>query len=85
VVTHDCGVFGHHHSKEAVLGAKGWIGSKMVDLNLLESDKNFQQMCFRLARKEYPRAIALASDSWEGGATSLTFEVRMALSFGSAK
>jgi len=37
-----------------------------LDLTLLGDSKRFQDMCFRLARYEFPDAIGL-SESWDGG------------------
>jgi hypothetical protein len=44
-----------------------------LDLNLLASDKQFQQLCFRLAQKEFPKAIAVAHGSWDGGRDVIAF------------
>jgi len=44
-----------------------------IDLGLLESDKKFEQMCFRLAQKEFPSAIAIGVGSWDGGRDIVQF------------
>lgn len=44
-----------------------------LDLSLLESDERFQQMCFRLASKEYPSAIPVAVGSWDRGRDVILF------------
>lgn len=44
-----------------------------LDFMLLESDKKFEQFCFRLARKEFPDVIPVASGSWDGGRDILAF------------
>jgi hypothetical protein len=44
-----------------------------LDLNLLESDKKFEQMCFRLAQKEFPKAIPTAHGSRDGGRDAVLF------------
>lgn len=44
-----------------------------LDLNLLASDKAFQQLCFRLAQKEFPKAIPVAHGSWDGGRDVILF------------
>jgi hypothetical protein len=44
-----------------------------LDLGLLESDKRFQEMCFYLARKEFPGAIPVAHGSWDGGRDIVLF------------
>ncbi len=44
-----------------------------LDLTLLESDKKFEQFCFRLARKEFPDAIPVGFASWDGGRDILAF------------
>ncbi len=38
-----------------------------LDLNSLGSDERFQLLCFRLARKQFPRCIPVAFGSWDGG------------------
>lgn len=38
-----------------------------LDLNSLDSDETFEQLCFRLTRREYPDAIPIAHGSWDGG------------------
>jgi len=38
-----------------------------LDLMRLESPKRFQDLCFRLARREYPGSIGMRYDSWDGG------------------
>ena len=38
-----------------------------LDLAILESGERFQTLCWYLARKEYPRAIAIAVGSFDGG------------------
>src|SRR5712664_1156528 len=43
-----------------------------LDLNLLESDGKFEQLCFRLAQKEFPKAIPVAG-SWDGGRDVVVF------------
>jgi hypothetical protein len=47
-----------------------------LDLNLLESDKKFQQLCFRLAQKDFPKAIPAAHGSWDGGRDIIAFNVQ---------
>jgi hypothetical protein len=44
-----------------------------LDLTLLESDRKFEQFCFRLALKEFPHAIPVAFASWDGGRDILAF------------
>ncbi|MCI0627224.1 MAG: hypothetical protein L0387_37185 [Acidobacteria bacterium] len=44
-----------------------------IDLGLLESDKKFQQMCFRLAQKEFPTAIPVGIGWWDGGRDIVQF------------
>ncbi len=44
-----------------------------LDLGMLESDKRFQNMCYHLARKEFPQAIPVAHGSWDGGRDVLCF------------
>ena len=44
-----------------------------IDLGLLESDKRFQTMCYYLARKEFPQAIAVSHGSWDGGRDVICF------------
>lgn len=44
-----------------------------IDLFLLENSERFQQMCFRLARKEYRRALPLNFHSWDGGRDVISF------------
>lgn len=43
-----------------------------LDLTLLRHPKRFQDMCFRLARYEFPNAIPLAQ-SWDGGRDVVVF------------
>jgi hypothetical protein len=45
-----------------------------LDLNLLESDKKFEQMCFQLAQKEFPKAIPTAHGSRDGGRDAVLFD-----------
>lgn len=45
-----------------------------LDLMLLGDGHRFEQMCFRLARHEFPGAIALAQ-SWDGGRDVVTFDL----------
>jgi hypothetical protein len=47
-----------------------------LDLNLLESDKKFQQLCFRLAQKDFPKAIPASHGSWDGGRDVIAFNVQ---------
>ena len=44
-----------------------------LDLTLLREPKRFEQMCFRLARYEFPDVIPLAQ-SWDGGRDLVVFE-----------
>ncbi len=44
-----------------------------LDLMLLDSDRKFEQLCFRLARKEFPDVIPVAFASWDGGRDILSF------------
>lgn len=44
-----------------------------LDLFLLDNPERFQQMCFRLARKQYPRALPLNFHSWDGGQDVINF------------
>ena len=46
-----------------------------VDLTLLRDPKRFQEMCFRLARYEFPDAIPL-SETWDGGWDVVVFGSR---------
>lgn len=45
-----------------------------LDLMLLGDWRRFEQMCFRLARYEFPRAVALAR-SWDGGRDVVAFNL----------
>lgn len=38
-----------------------------LDLNSLDSDETFEQLCFRLTQREYPDAIPIGHGSWDGG------------------
>lgn len=40
---------------------------------MLGSDERFEQMCFYLARKEFPNAIPTAAGSWDGGRDIICF------------
>lgn len=40
---------------------------------MLQSDKRFQEMCYYLARKEFPHAIHVAHGSWDGGRDIVVF------------
>jgi hypothetical protein len=53
--------------------ARQW-NETMLDLDItrLGSSKRFEQMCFRLARYEFPTAAALA-ESWDGGRDVVVF------------
>jgi hypothetical protein len=44
-----------------------------LDLGLLESDRRFQSMCFRLAAREFPGAVPFAHGSWDGGRDIVLF------------
>jgi hypothetical protein len=44
-----------------------------LDLGLLESDKRFPNMCYYLARKEFPQAIPVSHGSWDGGRDIICF------------
>ena len=44
-----------------------------LDLNLLDSDKKFEQLCFHLAKKEFPKAIPVAHGSRDGGRDAVLF------------
>lgn len=44
-----------------------------LDFGLLESDDKFQQLCFRLAQKEFPNALPVSIGSWDGGRDVLLF------------
>jgi len=46
-----------------------------VDLTLLRDPKRFQDMCFRLARYEFPDAVPL-SETWDGGWDVVVFGSR---------
>ncbi len=45
-----------------------------LDLMLLGDGRRFEQMCFRLARYEFPGAMALAQ-SWDGGRDVVAFDL----------
>jgi hypothetical protein len=44
-----------------------------LDLGLLESDKRFQNICYYLARKEFPQAIPVSHGSWDVGRDIICF------------
>ena len=44
-----------------------------LDFGLLESDRRFQSMCFRLAVREFPEAVPCAHGSWDGGRDIVLF------------
>jgi hypothetical protein len=44
-----------------------------LDLTLLRGPKRFEQMCFRLARYEFPDVMPLA-ESWDGGRDLVVFQ-----------
>jgi hypothetical protein len=44
-----------------------------LDITLLRDPKRFQDMCFRLARYEFPDSIPL-SESWDGGGDVVVFD-----------
>ena len=46
-----------------------------IDLTLLRDPKRFQELCFRLARYEFPDAIPVA-ETWDGGADVVVFGSR---------
>lgn len=54
----------------------GYAMTLPLDLNLLESDEKFSQMCFRLARRQYPNAIPVACGSWDGGRDIVYFDTK---------
>jgi hypothetical protein len=44
-----------------------------LDLMMLETAERFQQLCFRLARSEFPKAMPLNFASWDGGRDIIHF------------
>lgn len=44
-----------------------------LDLLLLNNDKRFQNMCYRLAQREFPSAIPMLFESWDGGRDIFNF------------
>jgi hypothetical protein len=46
-----------------------------LDLTLLRNSKRFEDLCFRLARYEFPDAMSL-SESWDGGRDIVVFTSR---------
>jgi hypothetical protein len=59
---------------EYIAPAEGRIVTLPLDLMLLESERKFQQFCFRLALKEFPDAIPVAFASWDGGRDILALD-----------
>jgi len=48
-----------------------------LDFGLLESGDKFQDLCFYLARKQFPNAVPVAHGSWDGGRDILMFSGNM--------